>query len=318
MERTPRSFWIVSPNVRNDNRTVSEWRQASVAWKAAFMGYEPDEKKYKQTGYKFANVVRPNDIILIARRYQDKSEVVGFGVVDGKFRTSLKGFSPPKSDEPPGFGSLRKLQPFIPMSEVPAELHMIDVLRHTTALRKLHPDTLSTHKEICDWMESELGKLGHRGRGHTNDTAPTKTEAEAVDLSHEDELEYEVRTKQKVKIAEKKEAKLVMRYRDWLKNQNRSLSMVKYKNLKCDAYEKKRGNLIEAKSSSSREYIRMAVGQLLDYSYQGRKSLGKTNMAILLPERPDLKAVEWLSEVHISLIWEEKNSFVDNANGLFT
>lgn len=91
-----------------------------------------------------------------------------------------------------------------------------------------------------------------------------------------------------------------------------------YENLHCDAYEKERGNLVEAKWSADREYIRMAVGQLLDSSYLGRKRFGKPNMAILLPERPTSKSVEWLSERHNSVVWEEEDVFLDNANGLFT
>jgi hypothetical protein len=62
----------------------------------------------------------------------------------------------------------------------------------------------------------------------------------------------------------------------------------------------------------------MAVGQLLDYAYLGRRLLGKPNMAILLPERPDPKSVEWLSGLRIFVVWKEKDVFLDNANGLFT
>jgi hypothetical protein len=59
----------VSPNVRFDNSTVSDWRQASVRWKAAFMGWKPYDRKHKQIGHMFANVVQPGDILLIARRH---------------------------------------------------------------------------------------------------------------------------------------------------------------------------------------------------------------------------------------------------------
>jgi hypothetical protein len=62
----------------------------------------------------------------------------------------------------------------------------------------------------------------------------------------------------------------------------------------------------------------MAVGQLFDYAYLGRERFGKPNMAILLPERPDPKSVEWLSELHIRVIWKEKDRFVDNARRRFT
>ncbi|MGA2605870.1 MAG: hypothetical protein ABSH01_00265 [Terriglobia bacterium] len=80
----------------------------------------------------------------------------------------------------------------------------------------------------------------------------------------------------------------------------------------------KRRNLIEAKSSISREHIRMAVGQLLDYAFQVEKKFGKPNMAILLPRKPHPNSVNWLPQRNISLVWPEKAAFVDNANGQFT
>ena len=76
--------------------------------------------------------------------------------------------------------------------------------------------------------------------------------------------------------------------------------------------------MIEAKSSISREHIRMAVGQLLDYAFQGEKEFGKPNMGILLPEEPDPNSVDWLQPLKISLIWRKKAAFLDNANGQFT
>ena len=137
------------------------------------------------------------------------------------------------------------------------------------------------------------------------------------DLPHKGELEYEVRTRANVKRAKKREAKLLRRYQEWLERKGRKLRLVRYKNLKCDAFEEDHKNLIEAKSSPKREYIRMAVGQLLDYSYQGRESIGKCNMAVLLPRRPDPHSVEWISRLQISLIWEERGRFFDNADDQF-
>jgi hypothetical protein len=64
------------------------------------------------------------------------------------------------------------------------------------------------------------------------------------------------------------------------------LQIVKYKNLRCDPYEEDRNNLIEAKCSAVREYLRMAVGQLFEYAFLGRKYFGKSNKAILLLRSP--------------------------------
>jgi hypothetical protein len=99
---------VVSPNVRFDAKNVAAWRQASVKWRAAFMGWHPNDEAHR-LGPKFARGIEPGDVILIARRANGKPETVGFGTVVGKFRTRLKGFRAPES-----FGSLRRLEPFIP------------------------------------------------------------------------------------------------------------------------------------------------------------------------------------------------------------
>jgi hypothetical protein len=303
-----RKFWVVSPNVGNHS---SYWRQMSVAWEAAFMGYQPDDHKHKEIGYKFAHVVQPNDILLIARRHRGEPEVVGFGVVVGKFKTKLKGFKRLYK-----FGSLRKLSPFKPKSAAPPKLLIMGALGQTTALRKLLPRKNPTHKLICEWMERELtGKAGaNKSRPHK----PEITDAHLTNLPRPHGLEYEFKTQGKIVLARKKEAELVNSYREWLEDRQRELGKVNYKNLQCDVYEVDRKNLIEAKCSTKREYIRMAVGQLFDYAYLGRKTFGKPNMAILLPKEPDQKSVAWLSELHIRIIWKEKDKFVDNANKLFT
>jgi hypothetical protein len=88
--------------------------------------------------------------------------------------------------------------------------------------------------------------------------------------------------------------------------------------LRCDVYEETRGNLIEAKCRTDREYVRMAVGQLFDYSFLARREFGRLRLAILLPSKPSEATTDWLKPLGISLIWKEKSGFKDNANGQFT
>lgn len=312
-----RNYWVVSPNVRYNDVSVSEWRQASVIWKAAFMGYGPDIKKHKQIGYKFAKVIKPNDIILIARRSRHEPEIVGFGVVQGRFRTSLNGFNPPDEgpDVKPGFGSARMLRPFVPMSRAPKDLRIIRILGHTTALRRLYPERYRSHADVCEWMEQTLqGERGERPATTSRRSVPPRE----TNLPSDEELEYRVKSSKEVRIARRREANLVRHYHEWLEKQGRNLRTLTLGNLKCDAYEKARRNLIEAKASSSREHIRMAVGQLLDYAFNIEKSYGKLNLAILVPDRPEPKSVRWLSQLGIGLVWEERGSFVDDSNGQFT
>jgi hypothetical protein len=314
MNQRARRFWVVSPNVRNKYQTVRLWSEASLSNKAAFMGYRPDDKGHKQIGYKFAHVICPNDIVLIARRHDNQPQIVGFGVVVGSFKKGLAGFKPPQS-----FGSLRTLSPFKPLTTAPPNLNIIRALNQIAALHELHPERRQSDKKLCNWMERQL-----EGRkdplGHSRDARQQQemTGIKLRELSQYDELEFQIRTKKEVRLGKQREAILLHDYEEWLLKKGRKLQVAKYKYLHCDAYEEERNNLIEAKSVSSREYIRMAVGQLFDYAYLGRKLFVAPHKAILLPDKPKPQSIEWLTNLKISVVWKERKVFLDNANGQFS
>src|SRR6266705_933048 len=94
LHQQSRRYWVVSPNVKYDEGTVNDWRAASVREKAAFMGWEPDDYDHAKIGPKFAGTVaggiEPGNVILIARRHKHQPEIVGFGVVQGKYVTNIK------------------------------------------------------------------------------------------------------------------------------------------------------------------------------------------------------------------------------------
>jgi hypothetical protein len=325
-----RRYWVVSPNVKNFNPSVGDWRQASITQQAAFMGWDPDDPGHSDIGRKFAGKVaggiEPGDVILIARRHNSLPQVVGFGVVEGEAKTTLPDFNPP--DE---FGSLRKLHPFVPWSGPRADVDLRSAVGHTRALVQLHPNFNDAHRAICDWMERHLERSSapqveagdqltrgkQRRRAQRSDEPPARDIA-LVALPGNYQLDYEVRSRAEVKRAQRHEARLVGNYRRWLENQDRELCTVKIGALQCDAYEKLRRNLIEAKASASREHIRMAVGQLLDYAFQGGSQLQGSQMAILLPEKPPDDVEAWLDSLNIKLIWPQVSAFLDNANGQFT
>jgi hypothetical protein len=130
---------------------------------------------------------------------------------------------------------------------------------------------------------------------------------------------YVVYTKSDVIQADNIETALVKSYERWLKKKDRKLLTLKYnKRLQCDRYEVKRRNLIEAKASTSRENIRMAVGQLLDYAFLGKQKYGQPNKAILLPKKPDSDLEKWLRHLDVNIIWRQGESFKDNADGQFS
>jgi hypothetical protein len=316
-DQVRKKYWVVSPNVRNNEATVSDWRQASRLGHAAFMGWKTDDRDHKKIGYKFAHVIKPGDVILIARRRKHQPEIVGFGVVDGEYHKRLKTIKTPES-----FGSLRRLSPFVPQSTPPVGIPVLAALRHTTALALLHPSTNKDHERLCKWLDMKLVKKERTKPGRPSDTDHNQSRQALgpflAELPHNDQLDFKYRAHSQIIHAKKFEAELMQRYCVWLQQQERKLQIAKYRKLQCDGFEKAYRNLIEAKSSAKREHIRMAVGQLLDYAFQGRKKFGWPNMAILIPEEPHPDVQEWLKHLKISLIWPKKDVFLDNANGQFT
>lgn len=68
--------------------------------------------------------------------------------------------------------------------------------------------------------------------------------------------------------------------------------------------------LIEAKSSVSRRHVREAVGQLLDYAPH---CPDVTEMAILLPERPDHQTIDYAHRYGIDIIYRTPAGSFDKA-----
>jgi hypothetical protein len=114
----------------------------------------------------------------------------------------------------------------------------------------------------------------------------------------------------------RREQRLVLAYKAFL--EAKGSSVVRYmmrpegeaKPLFCDLYDKTRNNLIEAKGSAARESVRMAIGQLADYS---RFVDPKPHLAVLFPARPrkDLEALLLSQSMHA--VWQvDEGNFEDN------
>lgn len=276
------------------------------------MGWGPDDEKHL-IGPRFANKIQPGDVILIARRFKGVPETVGFGKVTGGFNTSLAGFKPPET-----FGSLRRLAPFIPMSRPPASLPLLAAVDQIPALHRLAPEKNAQHKALCRWLDKKLAQPSKGSRPAPKNGPKTTTFKFGRPQAGGGPLEYQIKTKKSVKQAQMREAALVERYRLWLESQDRKLRLFRIGLLKCDAYEHGRKNLIEAKCSPKREYVRMAVGQLLDYEFQAHAKIGKCHKAILLPGKPEGSLMRWLKSLEIGVVWEDGTDFLDSANGQFS
>ncbi|MBI3522826.1 MAG: hypothetical protein HY071_06940 [Chloroflexi bacterium] len=123
------------------------------------------------------------------------------------------------------------------------------------------------------------------------------------------------------RIAARREQPLVLAYKKWMEGKGSTLIRFRFlpkgevDAISCDIYDKTRNNLVEAKATDSRSAIRMAIGQLIDYS---RYMPNQPRLAVLTPSRPraDLEAL--LKSVGIAAVWRDSsNEFRDNSGGSF-
>jgi hypothetical protein len=107
------------------------------------------------------------------------------------------------------------------------------------------------------------------------------------------------------RLRKRREALMVKRYERFLKRKLmvKSARMPGGDRLVADAFDPKTDRLIEAKSTSSRQDVRMAIGQLLDYR---RHVCPKADLAVLLPTRPSDDVRDLLRDLHIAVIVEER------------
>jgi hypothetical protein len=117
--------------------------------------------------------------------------------------------------------------------------------------------------------------------------------------------------------AERREQALVLAFRQHLLDNGHQVERLKIvppgeaKPLFSDLIDRTTNTLYEAKGTVERGAIRMAIGQLLDYSRFVQPS---PRLAVLLPSapRPDLR--ELLQGVGVDVVWRHGDRFVDSAS----
>ena len=146
----------------------------------------------------------------------------------------------------------------------------------------------------------------------TNREAMSETTSEIVS---EEAFETEIsnrKQEEKIIISERKESKLLDQYKKYRLQNNQSA--LKRNRIKInsntywtDGWCEDEEMLIEAKSSSSRNHIRLAIGQLLDYRRHIKPRPKK--LAILFPTKPQEDLIDLISELKIRLIYKEDGKF---------
>jgi hypothetical protein len=119
--------------------------------------------------------------------------------------------------------------------------------------------------------------------------------------------------------ATRREIRLTHAYRDYLIAAGetvRSLEITRPGSpaLRSDIIVPTRGLLVEAKGSVSRDAIRMAIGQVIDYGrFWDAKRRG-----VLLPRRPNEDSMALIAAADMTAVWQDGNGFADSAAGAFT
>lgn len=329
-EKTIR-YWVVSPNVRKHNWSLGDWKDLIKQTGTAIMGWPPTQKKGMRLGSKFANDIEKNDVILIARGRGANREIVGCGRVassallpQGKDQTLLKLPNETQVQAPESFGSYRLLDPFVVLEDQkwPSFKGVTYQIWAMYELKPVSPD----NARLCKWLDSKLANVG---KGPTKNQKEKTKKGKSRQGTLPTTEPYFLVTKAAAKRIEKAEAKLVNQYADWLLKTHKrevlphSLPVVfsvdgVSGHVSCDLYDEERRIMIEAKSTTDRHNIRMAIGQLFDYSNLMQLIRGKTvKCAMLLPKRLDSSMEEFLKTIHIAAIWKDHNSFIDNIGTVF-
>ena len=106
-----------------------------------------------------------------------------------------------------------------------------------------------------------------------------------------------------------REAKLVRDYEKWLGRSLviRTAALPTGERLVVDAYDPETWRLIEAKASTSRQAIRMAIGQLLDYRRHVQPDAA--HLAILLPDPPSPDIIDLLRSLEMEALVRHGKGF---------
>jgi hypothetical protein len=273
-------------------------------------------------GHRFAQIA-PGDVILIAHGSMEdhgaNRRLVACGRVEHNFARRDRRVH--DNHLPSRHYQYVTLNPFLPLDEDPARngLDLTGTLNdgnpQPPAIFELVPDDQRHpgNRALCEWLDPQLNGAAAN--------PPNAVTANSVRIDANVNCEpYEVANRQQVIRAKRDEQRLVNEFVDALGRRQISAERLRYDSgegiFYCDVYVGDRGHLIEAKSSTSREDLRMAIGQLFDYkrlSQQAGRAVAR--IAVLLPERPAADMEALLTSLNIGVIWRNGRTFSDNCQG---
>jgi hypothetical protein len=137
-----------------------------------------------------------------------------------------------------------------------------------------------------------------------------RTTASVSDLEAHNTERYLARPNTETIEKERREQGLVQRYAEYLRSRGSDVVRYTYQvgssRLACDGFDVTNNVLIEAKSSTDRNSIRLAVGQLYDYR---RFHDPEPTLRILLPRSPGPDLIDYLHMAHVEVAYPDGSGF---------
>jgi hypothetical protein len=172
-------------------------------------------------------------------------------------------------------------------------------------------DALDREGEVRSVLVFRLIPIGDVLKDAADAADPDTSVPEELPVEANNVDKYAAQRPDEPKEAVRREAKLVGRYTEWLAAQGQDT--VRHRvpvpgggYLFTDVYNKATDELVEAKASAARVYVRSGLGQILDYA----RFVDHKGKALLLPLRPSDDLVDLLANHGCSVIWEDGNTFV--------
>lgn len=172
-------------------------------------------------------------------------------------------------------------------------------------------DALDREGEVRSVLVFRLSPLGQVIKDPKDAADPDTAVPEELAIEANNVDKYAAQRPDEPKEAVRREAKLVARYTAWLATQGQDT--VRHRvpipgggYLFTDVYNKSTNELVEAKASAARTYIRGGLGQVLDYA----RYVDHDAKALLVPLRPSDDLVELLASHGCAVIWEDGSTFL--------
>lgn len=146
---------------------------------------------------------------------------------------------------------------------------------------------------------------GSPAREFGTNAAPVTTAWRPLDFT-----EYQVRRVdegESVRAVSRQEFALQKRFGEWLRARGEDVQVLRLTEggvtIVPDLYVPTMGQIVEAKKSIARAYVRTAIGQALDYAAVARRRGLSVTPAVLLPSEPSSSMVELCTSVGITVWW---------------